>query len=284
MFVFECPLRWSDLDAQGHVNNAVIVDYLQEARVAFLRQGPASQLLDSGIVVVSHEVEFRGSLSYEAGSVQVELGVSSLGAARLEIAYRVRATEGPGDVREIAAARTVLCPFDFAEQRPVRLLPEYRAFLQEHRIDVEPLRPLDAPALDGDATVVSLPVRWTDLDAYGHVNNAKVYDYLQQARVTATTTWDPTMARAGAEGSEHLWLVARQDVDYVAQIEHRLTPYAVRIAPVRMGTSSLTLAAEVVDGDAVLVRGRTVLVCADKDFRPIPLSDETRARLSPHLV
>ncbi|HMQ65556.1 MAG TPA: acyl-CoA thioesterase, partial [Arachnia sp.] len=62
IFAFDCPLRWSDLDAQGHVNNAVIVDYLQEARVAFLRQGPASALLDSGIIVVSHQVEFRGSI------------------------------------------------------------------------------------------------------------------------------------------------------------------------------------------------------------------------------
>ena len=284
MFTFNCPLRWSDLDAQGHVNNAVIVDYLQEARVAFLRQGPASALLDSGIIVVSHQVEFRGSIPYEARSVRVELGVSALGAARLEIAYRVFAADGAGEAREVVAARTVLCPFDFAEQRPVRLLPEYRAFLQGHRIEAEPLRELAAPVLDHRATAVPLFARWTDLDAYGHVNNAKVYDYLQQARVTATTAWDPTMARAGAEGSEHLWLVARQDVDYVAQIEHRLEPYAVRIAPVRLGTSSLTLAAEIVDGDSVLVRGRTVLVCADKDFSPVPLSEETRAQLGLYIV
>ncbi|MBK7820915.1 MAG: acyl-CoA thioesterase [Tessaracoccus sp.] len=284
MFVVECPLRWSDLDAQGHVNNAVIVDYLQEARVAFLRRGPASDLLDSGIIVVSHQVEFRGSISYETGAVRVELGVSALGAARLEIAYRVFASEGAGAAREVVAARTVLCPFDFDLQRPVRLRPEYRAFLQEHRIDAEPFRELAAPGLDGRATAVPLFVRWTDLDAYGHVNNAKVYDYLQQARVTATTAWDPTMARAGAEGSEHLWLVARQDVDYIAQIEHRLEPYATRIAPVRLGTSSLTLAAEIIDGDSVLARGRTVLVCADKDFRPVPLTEEMRATLGSYIV
>ncbi len=283
MFTFNCPLRWSDLDAQGHVNNAVIVDYLQEARVAFLRQGPASALLDSGIIVVSHQVEFRGSIPYEAGSVRVELGVSALGAARLEIAYRMLADDGAGE-REVVAARTVLCPFDFDQQRPARLLPEYRAFLEEHRVEAEPLRELTAPSLDGGATAVPLFARWTDLDAYGHVNNAKVYDYLQQARVTATTAWDPSMARAGAEGSEHLWLVARQDVDYVAQIEHRLEPYAVRIAPVRLGTSSLALAAEIVDGDAVLARGRTVLVCADKDFRPSPLTEETRAALGLYIV
>lgn len=52
----------------------------------------------------------------------------------------------------------------------------------------------------------------------------------------------------------------------------------------RLGTSSLTLAAEIVDGDSVLVRGRTVLVCADKDFSPVPLSEETRAQLGLYIV
>ncbi len=102
--------------------------------------------------------------------------------------------------------------------------------------------------------------------------------------VLSVRTCSGSAARAGAEGSEHLWLVARQDVDYVAQIEHRLEPYAVRIAPVRLGTSSLALAAEIVDGDAVLARGRTVLVCADKDFRPSPLTEETRAALGLYIV
>jgi len=36
----EVPLRWGDLDAQGHVNNARFIDYLQEARADFLLGGP----------------------------------------------------------------------------------------------------------------------------------------------------------------------------------------------------------------------------------------------------
>ena len=35
--VYECPMRWADLDMLGHVNNVVYVDYLQEARVDMLR-------------------------------------------------------------------------------------------------------------------------------------------------------------------------------------------------------------------------------------------------------
>ena len=35
--VYHCPVRWADLDLLGHVNNVVYVDYLQEARVDFMR-------------------------------------------------------------------------------------------------------------------------------------------------------------------------------------------------------------------------------------------------------
>lgn len=281
MFSHRCPLRWSDLDAQGHVNNAVIIDYLQEARVAFLRDGPASPLLDSGIVVVSHEVEYHRPIEYSDEPLTIELGISQLGASRLEVAYEVLQS---GELSVVA--RTVLCAFDFDEQRPVRLLPGYRDFFAAHRIEVEPLRTIEAPALEGRGTPVPIPVRWSDLDSYGHVNNAVVVDYIQQARITATTGWDPTMARAGAAGADRMWLVVRQDVDYVAQIGHRIEPYTVWVAPVRLGGSSITLAAEFVDPGTgeLLVRARTVLVSSDLAGRPVGLGDETRARLAPHVV
>lgn len=281
MFDVVCPLRWSDLDAQGHVNNAVIVDYLQEARVAFLRSGPASDLLDSGVVVVSHQVEYQRAIDYSDDGVHVTLGVAELGAARIVLAYEIRQAGEPA-----VRARTLLCPFDFDAQSPTRLLPAYREFLAGHRMTAEPLREVAVPALDGRGTRVPLPVRWTDLDAYGHVNNAKVFDYVQQARITATTKWDPTMARAGSRESRHLWLVARQDVDYLAQMDHRMDPYEVLVAPVAIGSSSITLATEIIDpvSGAVAVRGRTVLVCADLDGRKTPLDDVTRTRLEGHLV
>lgn len=281
MFRWECPLRWSDMDAQGHMNNAVMVDYLQEARVVFLRSGPASALLDEGIVVVRHQVEYRRPIHYDEDAVVVELGVSTLGASRVELAYEI--TQG-GEVSIVA--RTLLCAFSFDEQKPIRLKPEYRSFFEEHRIEVEPLRDLTAPHLEGRGTPVPLPVRWTDLDSYGHVNNAKVYDYLQQARITATTQWDPTMARAGSKGSQHMWLIARQDVDYLAQIPHRLEPYEVRVAPVHLGTSSIVLASEVVDPETGTVhnRARTILVVADQDLKKTELPESLRDSLGEHLV
>lgn len=281
MFTFHCPLRWSDLDAQGHVNNAAIVDHLQEARVAFFHEGPASELLEAGVVVVGHQVEYLASVEYSDQPLLIELGLVSVGGARFEIVYSL-AQHG----RAVARARTALCPFDFEENRPVRLEPGVRDFLRRHILDAPTLRPLEAPPLGERGTLIDLRVRWADLDSYGHVNNAKAYDYLQQGRIEATARWDPTMVRADAAGAEFYWLVARQDVDYVAQLPHRLEPYAVRTAPVRIGSTSMVLASEIVDPATGVVfnRGRTVLVCADTSFRPVELPEPTRRALAAHLV
>lgn len=281
MFEFNCRLRWSDLDAQGHVNNAVIVDYLQEARVAFFRAGSASDLLESGIVVVGHQVEYLAPVDYTPQGLDIQLVVAAVGGARFELAYELSQYGRP-----VGRARTVLCPFDFGQDRPVRIPADVREFLLTHRSEVGALRELTAPKLAGRGSATELFVRWSDHDSYGHVNNSKTYDYLQQARIEATSAWDPNMARVGQEGSQYLWLVVRQDVDYVAQLTHRTEPFAVRTAPVKLGSSSITLASEILDPDTgeVFNRGRTILVCADMNLRPTVLPETTRVALGQHLV
>lgn len=286
MFATTIGLRWSDLDAQGHVNNALVADYLQEARAEFFRAGPCSDLLDSGVVVVGHQVRYDAPISYSDDGVRVSLWISQLGGARFKVAYDLH----QGDTR-VATARTVLCPFDFDAGCPVRLSQADREWLGSHRAETEPLRELDAPELGEAGTVTPCPVRWSDLDSYGHVNNVKVFDYLMQARITATTAWDPAMTRAGAGESSLTWLIARQDVDYVNQIPHRIRPYAVRTAPVALGGSSITLAGEVFDPDdgTLFARGRTILVAAaqgsaDEAPTKTDLPETLRATLNARLV
>ncbi|HEU0287688.1 MAG TPA: acyl-CoA thioesterase, partial [Nocardioidaceae bacterium] len=73
--VYDCPLRWADMDSLGHVNNVVYVDYLQEFRVDMLRihaPGPEAADLAEGVVVVSHELEFVRPLVYRDRPVRVE--------------------------------------------------------------------------------------------------------------------------------------------------------------------------------------------------------------------
>lgn len=278
MFTVTVAQRWSDLDAQGHVNNALVTDYLQEARAVFLRQGP-STLLHDGVVVVGQQVEYVSSLSL--GGVDAHMGVASVGGSRFQVWYDL-VQDGDVAVR----ARTTLCGFDFDAGRPRRLDDVTRAFLEGWHSEVDPLRAVEAPPLDGRGTPTPVTVRWSDLDRYGHVNNTVFFDYVQQARIDATTSWDPSMARAGSAGSQHRWLVARQDVDHLAQLRHLDQPLRAVTAPVKLGRTSIVLAGELRDpsSDVCYARSRTVLVCADTDERPTPLPDSLRERLEPHVV
>jgi acyl-CoA thioester hydrolase len=272
--VIRVPLRWVDLDAQGHVNNAIIADYLQEARVRFLLEGANAALLGNGTLVVGHQVEYLAPVEFRTEPVEVRLWVGDVGASRFTIGYEV--VQG-GVVA--ARARTVLCIFDFAAGRPRRMTPDERRWFADRSSPLEPLRALGKWRPGEHAHTAPLTVRWTDLDAYGHVNNVRFFDFVAEARVQMSSEADPAGNRMSAAAEAgYLWMVVRQDVDYLAQLDHRLEPYQSRVAVADIGRTSMTLVAEVTDPSAgtVHARARTVLVCGDRSGRPIPVPDELR--------
>ena len=265
--IYRCPLRWGDMDAQGHVNNGAYVDFLQEARVDFLLRGPVvgQQLLDSGVLVVSHQLEYLKPIVYGFDPVEIRLWVDAVGGSRFTVGYELY------DGAELAArARTGLVPYDLATNTLRRLNAEERAVLTEQLTPAEPLRSL-APTRIGDHDHHRWPlkVRWSDLDSYGHANNVKYFDYIQEGRVAMMGPifpWTP----------EELWVVVRQDVEYRRPIDFRTAPYEVATVVSELGNRSFTLAAEIRDPQdgTTYASGRTVIV------RPKPLTDEQRFALS----
>lgn len=276
-YLFTCQTRWGDMDAYQHLNNGIYVDYLQEARVAFLHFGKMAHLLGdepipgsaepnpSAILVTGHQVEYLRPAEHGQALV-VRLVVDRLGAARFTLAYDIVA-----DDVLVARAQTVLCPFNLSTNRITRLGEPEREWFGQFVEPVEPLAPLPRVRLTGHAShEYPVNVRWSDLDSYRHVNNVKFYDYVQEARVALMS-----QVRAGGPKREQIgqWVVARQDMDYAAQIDFRPEPYLVRTSIQRFGTTSLTLAAEIIDPieSTLLGASRTVLVhITDKGATPIP--------------
>lgn len=269
------PLRWVDLDAQGHANNAAIVDYLQEARVEFLLTGPNAHLLGNGIIVVGHQVEYLGPIFFTPEPLDIELSVGDVGAARFTVGYVVR----QGDT-VVGRARTLLANFDFQAGRPARLSDAERAWFLERQVELEPMREVGSFDVGPDHHTLSFQVRWSDLDAYGHANNTRFFDYVAEARVALKTPLLPNAIRTNAvDAVDHAWLVVRQDMRYVGQIVHRLEPYEVRTGVGHVGRTSMTIAAEIVDplSEALMARSTTVLVHGDAHGRPQPLPPEMLA-------
>ena len=265
-FLYSSPRRWGDLDAQGHLNNAVYLDHLQDARVAFLHAGAPGlpDMLRTGVLVTGHQVEYLAPVAHGPDPLVVSTWIDALGASRFVVGYEVL------DGGTVAArARTTLVPYDLAAGRVRRLNDIERAAFEAYLDPAEPLRPLPKVGVGEDAARYPLTVRWSDLDAYGHVNNVKFYDYVQEARVaimTSTLDWSDGV----------VWSIVRQDLEHCAPLDFRPEPYEVATSVVAIGSRSFTLAAEVRDpaSGTVYARARTVAV------GPRPLDDVERTALS----
>lgn len=134
----------------------------------------------------------------------------------------------------------------------------------------------DAPEAVGRPAVfvARLDVRWGDLDAFNHVNNAAYLTYLEQARVQ----WLQTLA--DWHDASAMPVVAAAVVNYRRPIAwpERL---AVELSCTRVGNTSITLAHRIVsadDGDCLYSDGHVVMVWMDPaNGRPAPLPASVRA-------
>lgn len=119
-------VRFSDLDALGHVNNARVLTLLEEARVDWLYEDAVLQGVDglvNAIVVARQEVDYLKPILF-GKPVLVDLGIARIGNASFTVDYEVFA-HGELAVR----AKTVLVPINLAEGRPRRLTQVERDYL-----------------------------------------------------------------------------------------------------------------------------------------------------------
>ncbi|MFE6195465.1 acyl-CoA thioesterase [Streptomyces sp. NPDC057838] len=113
------------------------------------------------------------------------------------------------------------------------------------------------------------PLRWADMDAYGHVNNVVFLRYLEEARIDFLFRPDKDFQ----QGS----VVARHEIDYKRQLVHRHHPVDIELWVTEIKAASFTLAYEVKDGDVVYVRASTVIVPFDFEAqRPRRITEEER--------
>ncbi len=125
-FIARCAMRWSDMDAYGHVNNTAYLAYLEQARVSMFFDRYDSSF-SRGTVVSHHEITYLRPVVYHPEPLRLELWVDRIRGASFNVLYDVF----DGDTLA-AQARTTLVTFDFDTDRPRRLTTEERAILDEY--------------------------------------------------------------------------------------------------------------------------------------------------------
>lgn len=130
----EVAVRWSDMDAFGHVNNARTVTLLEEARTELLFSAAARNSgagdFEGGLIVARLSVRYEHPLIYTGAAARVTLWVATVRAASFDLDYEV--ADGRSGQR-VATARTQLVPYDLQAGRPRRLTDAERDFLAAYR-------------------------------------------------------------------------------------------------------------------------------------------------------
>ena len=137
------PLRWSDMDAYGHVNNVQFLRLLEDARVIGFEEwfGQDRSVLSEGILVARHEIEYLAPLLFRLQPIVVEMWATKIGGAGFDLGYEVRDGTGEPDGDTIfARAETTLVLYDFETARPRRMDQSLRDVLDLHSGDPVPFR------------------------------------------------------------------------------------------------------------------------------------------------
>ena len=117
-----------------------------------------------------------------------------------------------------------------------------------------------------------IPLRWSDLDAFNHVNNARYLTFLEQARIEWFETIDePWMTEEAAPVVASATLNFKRPIEYPANV-------FVELFTEKLGTSSVVIGHRIVAADSTLhCDGQVVVVwIGRRDGRPTPLPDCVR--------
>ena len=108
-FTVPVPVRFRDIDAMGHVNNAVLVTYIELGRQAFFEALFGMRRLDQiDYIVARVEVDYLSPIHLES-AVELGIRVSAVGNSSFTLEYLVTADGAPA-----ARARSVQVFYDYA--------------------------------------------------------------------------------------------------------------------------------------------------------------------------
>jgi acyl-CoA thioester hydrolase len=130
IFSHRLEVRFRDCDPLGHVNNAVYLTYLEQARFAHWRAlwGFGFESLPAktpGVILARAEIDFQIPAHY-GDTLEVRIDLAAIGRTSFTYDYEVLDVQG----RVVASARTVQVMYDYDVGKPVPVPDGIRQKLQ----------------------------------------------------------------------------------------------------------------------------------------------------------
>ena len=124
-------VRFRDIDAFGHVNNAVVASYVEQARVTYLRDvldlnpiGPQDRM---PLILAMIQLEYLSPIFIE-DRLDIGSRVDWVGNTSIGMSHELRAEGG----RDLARSSSVLVSYDYAQARPMPVPDDWRTALRAH--------------------------------------------------------------------------------------------------------------------------------------------------------
>jgi acyl-CoA thioester hydrolase len=137
-------VRFRDVDAFGHVNNAVFFSYVELARIRYLLDvlQPDTPFDRMPLILARVELDYRSPIAF-GEEVEVESRVDRIGRSSFDMRHRMTAAEG----RLVGEVHTVLVTYDYAAARPMPVPDAWRQRIAAHEetsFETDPSRPAAA--------------------------------------------------------------------------------------------------------------------------------------------
>ena len=126
-FHIDYRVHISDINYGGHVANSAVLNFFQDARIAYLKHlGEFSEMDIGGCGLIQPEahVKYKAEM-FHNDALKVWVGVSEIKRSSFELRYCI---ERDGEVT--AEGSTPLVCFDYARKKPRRLPEEFRTALE----------------------------------------------------------------------------------------------------------------------------------------------------------
>ncbi|MEN6393113.1 MAG: thioesterase family protein [Anaerolineaceae bacterium] len=129
-FYHPIEVRYGDLDAQGHVNNAKYLTYMEQARIQYMRHlglWESDSFLDIGVIMAEVRLTFRAPV--ELGTpVQVGVHLVRMGNKSMEVEQVI---ENAHDGTVYASGTVVLVAYDYRTRKSIPIPEKWRKTVSE---------------------------------------------------------------------------------------------------------------------------------------------------------
>ena len=120
----EIETRWRDLDAFGHVNNAVFLSYVEDARILFFKRWNINYK-ERSLIVASAKIDYIRQVSHPSELI-IGQRISRIGNKSFDIQSVIFLKE---DMLPVCESTVISVAFDFTQNKPIRI---YQSIIDDY--------------------------------------------------------------------------------------------------------------------------------------------------------